>query len=194
VSDPPPISWFPAADRADWPADIERLADRLEAELGFVPNLVRAWAWRPDRLRAWFGHYRQLLEPTDNFSLAEREMVAVVVSATNRCPYCLASHGAGLRLALGDAAQADQIALDHHEAGLDARTVAILDFAVALTRDPGTRDAATVRTLNDVGLSPDAVWDLIELTAMINLTNRLTTATGTVPNAEYERIGRPPSR
>lgn len=189
----PPISRFPVVDRADWPSDIERLAARFEAQLGFVPNLLRAWVWRPDRLRAWYVYYRQLLEATDSLSLAEREMVAVVVSSTNRCAYCLASHGAGLRVALGDPAQADQIAVDHQQANLDSRTVAILDVAVGLTRHPGAGDISDVGALHDLGLSPEAVWDVIELTAMINLTNRLSAAAGVVPNAEYELIGRPPA-
>jgi uncharacterized peroxidase-related enzyme len=184
VLETPPISWFPVVDRADWPSDIERLATRLETEVGFVPNLLRAWVWRPDRLRAWYVHYRQLLEATDALSLAEREMVAVVVSSTNRCAYCLASHGAGLRRALGDPALADQIAVDHRQANLDIRTVAILDFAVALTLHPGSPNPSDVRALGDLGLSPHEVWDVIELTAMINLTNRLSAAAGVRPNAE----------
>ncbi len=191
MPEPLPISSFPLIERSQWPPDVERLATRLETDLGFVPNLIRVWAWRPDRLRAWYGHYRQLLEPSPGLSSAEREMIAVVVSAANRCDYCLASHGAALRLALGDADRADHLVSDHRAADLDPRTEAILDYAVALTVYPTSCDASSVRVLQDHGLDLEDVWDVIEISAMFNFTNRLTQGTGMVPNPEYGAVGRP---
>ncbi len=191
MPEPLPISSFPFLDRSGWPPDIERLATQFEADPGFVPNLIRAWAWRPDRLRAWFGHYRHLLEPSPGLSLAEREMIAVAVSAANHCDYCLASHGAALRLALGDADRADHLASDHHTADLDPRTQAILDYAVALTVDPSSCNATSMRVLQDHGLALEDIWDVIEISAMFNFTKRLTQATGMVPNPEYQAVGRP---
>jgi uncharacterized peroxidase-related enzyme len=187
VPEETPISAFPVSDRDDWPPDVERLAARLEATDGFVPNLLRAYAWRPDRLRAWFAHYRQLLEPTEGLSLVDREMIAVVVSAANECAYCLASHGWGLRRALDDPSTADRVARDHRTAGLDDRLVAILDYAQKLSRDPSSGDDADIAQLRGHGLSLTDMWDVIELTAMFNFTNRLTTAAGIVLNDEYRR-------
>src|SRR3712207_7873051 len=60
----------------------------------------RAYSYRPERLSAWFAHYRQLHEPTPNLDAAEREMIAVAVSMANGCLYCLVAHGAALRQAL----------------------------------------------------------------------------------------------
>src|SRR3712207_8740942 len=67
----------------------------------------RAYSSRPERLSAWFAHYRQLHEPTPNLDAAEREMIAVAVSMANGCLYCLVAHGAALRQALGDPILAD---------------------------------------------------------------------------------------
>ena len=67
-----------------------------------MPNVFRVYAFRPERLSAWFAHFRQLHEPTDGLSAADREMVAVVVSSANGCLYCLVAHGAALREELGD--------------------------------------------------------------------------------------------
>jgi uncharacterized peroxidase-related enzyme len=187
------VSWFPSSTEADWPPDLAALAERLHEMLGFVPNLFLAYAARPQRFRSWFAHFRQLHEPTSGLSAAEREMIAVVTSATNECPYCLESHGASLRLALGDAELADRIAIDHRQAGLDDRRVAILDYAVKLTREPTACTEDDLRHLEAVGLSRDEVWDVIELTAMYNFTNRLTLGAGLVPNDEYHAIGREPT-
>jgi uncharacterized peroxidase-related enzyme len=185
-----PISWFPVPTEASWPPDIAALAARFRERLGFVPNVLLAYAWRPDRFRAWFAHFRQLHEPTPGLSAADREMIAVVTSAANQCLYCVVSHGASLREELGDPVLADRIAIDHRRAGLDDRRVAILDYAVKLTRDPTACDEADLSHLESVGLSREEIWDVIELTAMYNFTNRLTLGAGLVPNDEYHRVGR----
>ena len=90
-------SWFPVPDEADLPSDLRGLFAKARERLGFVPNVFRVYAFRPERLSAWFSHFRQLHQPTEQLSAADREMIAVVVSAANGCLYCLVAHGAALR-------------------------------------------------------------------------------------------------
>ena len=187
---PERISWFPVPAEADLPDDLRKLFARARERLGFVPNVFRAWSFRPDRLRAWFAHHRQLHEPTEHLSAAEREMIAVVVSMANGCLYCLVAHGAALREELGDPVLADRITLDHRRAGLDDRRVAILDYAVKLTTRPLDCDEADLDRLRTLGLTYEEVWDVIELAAMYNFTNRVAIAGGHLPNREYHALHR----
>ncbi len=183
-------SWFPIPDENDLPEDLKGLFAKARKKIGFVPNVFRAYSFRPDRLRAWFAHFKQLHEPTENLSVAEREMIAVAVSMANRCLYCLVSHGAALREALGDPILADRITLDYRRAGLDERRTAILDYAVKITQTPEECTAADLDRLRGVGLSQEEIWDVIELAAMYNFTNRMAHASGMLPNAEYHGMCR----
>jgi uncharacterized peroxidase-related enzyme len=131
-----PISWFPISEESELPDDLKGLFRKAREMVGFVPNVFRAYSFRPERLSAWFAHYRQLHEPTQNLDAAEREMIAVAVSMANGCLYCLVAHVAALRQALGDPILVDRITLDHRRAGLDERRRAILDFAVTVTECP----------------------------------------------------------
>jgi uncharacterized peroxidase-related enzyme len=158
--------------------------------VGFVPNVFRAYSYRPERLSAWFAHYRQLHEPTPNLDAAEREMIAVAVSMANGCLYCLVAHGAALREALGDPILADRITLDHRRAGLDERRTAILDFAVKITERPLDCDPKDLERLRAFGLSEAEVWDVIEIASMYNFTNRMSLACGMIPNEEYHTLAR----
>jgi uncharacterized peroxidase-related enzyme len=186
----PPVSWFPLAEEAELPDDLGKLFARARERLGFVPNVFRAYAWRPDRLRAWFSHFRQLHEATEGLSEAEREMIAVVVSMANGCLYCLVAHGAALREALGDTVLADRIVFDYRRAGLDDRRRAILDYAVKVTVRPLDCSEDDIALLRALGLSAEEVWDVAELAAMYNFTNRLAMATGQLPNEEYHFVQR----
>jgi uncharacterized peroxidase-related enzyme len=184
------ISWFPIPPEESLPENLRKLFSRAKEKLGFVPNVFRVYSFRPERMSAWFAHYKQLHEPTENLSAAEREMIAVAVSMTNGCLYCLISHGAALRQELGDPIQGDRITLDYRRAGLDARMNAVLDYAVKMTMAPHECMSEDIAYLQTLGLSQQEVWDVIEIAAMYNFTNRLAHATGMMPNPEYHSLAR----
>lgn len=144
---------------------------------------------RPTHFRHWFNHFRELMMGESKMSLAEREMISVVVSAENHCLYCLVSHGAELRKLLADEVLGDRIVFDYRRAGLKIRT-AMLDYAVKLTREPASCTPQDLDTLRTLGFSDPAIFDIAEVTAMFNFTNRLASAIGMLPNREYHGMGR----
>lgn len=186
-------SYFPVPNVADLPPGLQSLCNKAEAELGFVPNVFRGYAHRPERFSAWFAHYAQLNAPTENLSVADREIIAVVVSAIHDCTYCLTSHLHALRHALGDVQLADRIQYNWRHAGLDERRLAICWYADKLTRRPGEISRDDLDRLRDVGLGEDEVWDVAELTAMYSFTNRLALAMGFQANPEYHYLDRQPA-
>ena len=184
-------SWFPVPDERELPADLQGLFAKARERLGFVPNVFRVYSFRPERLSAWFSHFRQLHKPTDHLSAADREMIAVVVSAANGCLYCLVAHGAALREELGDPVLGERISYDWRRAGLDSRAAAICAFADKLTLRPRELTRRDLQTLTDVGLTTEEAWDVAEIAAMYNLTNRMAMATNMLPNEEYSGQARP---
>jgi uncharacterized peroxidase-related enzyme len=184
-------SWFPVPADEELPDGLRGLFAKARERLGFVPNVFRVYAFRPERLSAWFSHFRQLHEPTAHLDAADREMIAVVVSAANGCLYCLVAHGAALREELGDPVLGERISYDWHRAGLDERREAICAYAEKLTLRPREITRADLQTLLDVGLDLEEAWDVAEVAAMYNLTNRMAMATNMLPNEEYSAQARP---
>ena len=189
-TDPETGSWFPVPGDADLPADLRGLFSKARERLGFIPNVFRVYAFRPQRLSAWFAHYRQLHEPTAHLTAADREMIAVVVSAANGCLYCLVAHGATLRHELGDPVLGERISYDWRRAGLDERRSAICAYAEKLTLSPRELSRADLQSLLDVGLTLEEAWDVAEIAGMYNFTNRMAMATNMLPNAEYSAQAR----
>jgi uncharacterized peroxidase-related enzyme len=183
-------SWFPVPDEADLPDRLRGLFGKARETLGFVPNVFRVWAFRPERLSAWFEHFRSLHVPSEHLDAADRELVAVVVSQANGCLYCLVAHGAALREELGDPVLGERIAFDWRRAGLDARRTAICAYAEKLTLAPRELTKADLDGLLAVGLTLEEAWDVAEIASMYNLTNRMAMATNMLPNAEYASLAR----
>ncbi len=193
------VELIPESERASWlvyqteqalDPDLQKLFAKARQNLGFVPNVFVAYMTRPTHFRHWFNHFRELMTGESELSQAEREMISVVVSAENHCLYCLVSHGAELRRLLADEVLGDRIVFDYRRAGLAARQTAILDYAVKLTREPASCTPQDVDHLRRLGFSDEAIFDMAEVTAMFNYTNRLASAIGMLPNREYHRMGR----
>jgi uncharacterized peroxidase-related enzyme len=190
-TDPATGSWFPVPDEAELPSGLQGLFGKARERLGFVPNVFRVYSFRPERLSAWFTHFRSLHEPSENLSAADREMIAVVVSSANGCLYCLVAHGAALRAELGDPVLGERVSYDWRRADLDPRRTAICTYAEKLTLRPREVTRADLQTLLDVGLTLEEAWDVAEISAMYNLTNRMAMATNMLPNEEYSGQARP---
>lgn len=182
-------SWLVYQTEAELNPDLQKLFAKARQNLGFVPNVFVAYMTRPTHFRPWFTHFRELMTGESELTQAEREMISVV-SAENHCLYCLVSHGAELRKLLADEVLGDRIVFDYRRAGLDARKTAMLDFAVKLTREPASCTPQDVDQLRSLGFSDQAIFDIAEVTAMFNFTNRLASAIGMLPNREYHGMGR----
>jgi uncharacterized peroxidase-related enzyme len=184
------VSWLTIPHEATLDDDLKKLFSKARDKLGFVPNVFVVYTVRPEHFRRWFAYFRELMQGESALTPAEREMISVVVSAQNHCLYCLVSHGADLRQALADEVLGDRITLDYRRAGLTERTQAMLDYAVKLTQNPVLCNEADVERLRQLGFSEEAIFDIIEIAAMFNFTNRLASATGMMPNPEYHGLGR----
>jgi uncharacterized peroxidase-related enzyme len=185
------ISFLPVPDRDDVPEGVTRLWDKAEEAFGFIPNVFRAQAVNGDQFLAWWGYFNLLVNKEGHLSNADREMLAVVVSGLNRCTYCVVSHGAALREYSGDARTADLIDINWRQAKLADREAAMCAYAEKLTLAPAEVTEADLQPLRDVGLDDHQICELVQVVGMFNMTNRVSTALGMVPNAEYHSQARP---
>lgn len=172
------------------PEDIARYYEVCQEKLGMIPNVLAAYGFAPDRLRAFSQMYNALMLGESDLTKAEREMIAVVVSAENKCFYCLIAHGANLRELTGDPALSDTIAANYRHAALEPRQRALLDFAVKITRASAEIEEPDREALRAHGFSDRAIWDAAEVAAFFNMSNRMSSAIAMRPNEAYHGIGR----
>lgn len=172
------------------PDDLEARREEARARLGFAPNLFAGYAHAPQRLRNFLAMRDELAAGTPSLPAPEREMIAVVVSAENRCHYCTVSHSAALRRMTGDPVLVDALAINYRTAAISPRQRAMLDFAVALTRRPQEIGDAERAALREAGFSDADIWDIVEVAAFFNMTNRFASGVGMHPNPEYHALGR----
>ncbi len=163
---------------------------KCREKLGFVPNVLRAYAFDNVKLKAFIDMVDDLMLGESGLTKLEREMIAVAVSSVNHCHYCLTAHGAAVRLRGEDPELGELIAQNYRAARLDARQKAMLDFSVKLTEEPGKIEEADRQRLRKAGFSDRDIWDIAAVAGFYNMSNRLAAATDMKPNSEYHAMGR----
>ncbi|MBN9064853.1 MAG: alkylhydroperoxidase [Rhizobiales bacterium 65-9] len=163
---------------------------KCEDKIGFVPNVLRAYAIDNAKLEAFAAFYNDLMLAPSGLSKLEREMIAVGVSAENRCFYCLAAHGAAVRQLSGDPALGDLMAMNYRAAELSARHRAMLDFSVKLTRESYAIGEEDREALRRAGFGEKDIWDIAAVASFYNMSNRMASAVDMRPNPEYHAQAR----
>ncbi len=161
-----------------------------EDKLGFVPNVMQAFSFDMTKLEAFVAYRNDLMLGDSGLSTLEREMIATVVSAQNRCFYCITVHGAAVRLLADDPVLGEMMAMNYRAAPLSPRRRAMLDFAVKLTIEPWSIEESDRAGLRGAGFSDRDIWDIAAVAAFYNMTNRLASAADMRPNSEYHAKAR----
>ena len=171
--------------RQKLPADLKKYFDICDEKIGFLPNVLHAYSFDQAKLRAFIAIYNDLMLEVSPLTKLEREMIAVVVSAANRCYYCLVAHGQAVREMSGDPALGEMLVMNYRVAKVSKRQRAMLDFAHRLTTAPAEVGEEARQALRKAGWSDRAIWDIAAITGFFNMTNRVASATNMRPNDAY---------
>jgi uncharacterized peroxidase-related enzyme len=158
---------------------------KCQDKLGFVPNVLAAYAFDNAKLEAFVAMYNDLMLGESGLSKLEREMIAVAVSSQNRCYYCLTAHGAAVRQYSGNPLLGEQIVMNYRVARISKRQRAMLDFAVKLTSSPASVEENDRERLRRAGFTERDIWDIASVVGFFNMSNRVASATDMRPNTVY---------
>ena len=166
-------------------AGMKKYFDICREKLGFLPNVLRAYAFRPAKLKNCVATHNELMLGESKLTKLEREMVAVVVSSANHCYYCLVAHGQAVRKLSGDPELGEMMVANYRVTDLPARQRAMLDFAHKLTLSPSTVDDADRAVLRKAGLGDAEIVDLVDTIGFFNMSNRVAIGLDMMPNRQY---------
>jgi len=66
-------------------------------KINFVPNIWRALATNPEHLQLCWSRLKAIMKPGKKIDLLTKEIIALAVSVTNSCRYCINSHTAAVQ-------------------------------------------------------------------------------------------------
>ena len=156
----------PLIDRDAATGSVKENLDQITAAFGTVPAMFRAVANSPAALASMWGSFGAFGGGTLGAALGEQ--IAVAVANRNSCEYCLAAHTAlGRKAGLSR----DDLAAAQDGRSDDAKTAALLDFALKLVNDRGQVTSADVQAVRDQGWNDEQIVETIGQVALNLFTN-----------------------
>ena len=169
---------------------VKNYLEIVQQKLGFIPNVLAAFAKFPKQFEGFTKLYNALMLGESGLTKLEREMIAVTVSSENHCFYCLVAHGSAVRELSNDPQLGERIAANFRSAELPKKQEELLYFTKKLTKDPSEISENDRKRLRDVGYSDRDIWDISAIVGLFNMTNRLASATEMEPNNNYHNLAR----
>ena len=169
---------------------VKNYLEIVQQKLGFIPNVLAAFAKFPKQFEGFTKLYNALMLGESGLTKLEREMIAVTVSSENHCFYCLVAHGSAVRELSNDPQLGERIAANFRSAELPKKQEELLNFTKKLTKDPSEIGENDRKKLRDVGYTDRDIWDISAIVGLFNMTNRLASATEMEPNNNYHNLAR----
>jgi uncharacterized peroxidase-related enzyme len=81
------MAWIKVIEEDEAEGELRKRYDKFTGPWGGVDNILKIHSLRPATLDGHFALYKAVMTGSRDLSKAQREMIAVTVSALNQCVY-----------------------------------------------------------------------------------------------------------
>ncbi len=172
------MAWIRVLGEGEADEKLSAAFAKVVGNRGKLSHIMAVHSLCPEAMTAHMDLYMSVMYGRSGLSREEREIVAVVVSAVNGCPYCVAHHGEALDHYWKDRDRVAQLGQDPGSADLAPRARALVEYAVRLTTRPAEMGEADVGVLRDHGLDDADILTLNLIASYFNFVNRIALGLG----------------
>ncbi len=158
--------------------DLKVIYDDLVAKRGKLAEVHKIQSLNPDSIVKHMDFYMSIMYSKSPLSRAQREMIAVVVSAANNCKYCQIHHAEALNHYWKDQKKIDQLKRDFSKLDISEVEMQLCEMAWQLTRIPSLPTETFITKLKELGLEDRAILDANLVIAYFNFVNRMVLGLG----------------
>ena len=178
------MAWIRVVTESEAADELLKAYQQVRGSRGKLSNILSVHSLNPPALKAHMDLYMGIMFGPSGLSREEREMIAVVVSAADRCPYCIQHHAAALSHYWKDDAKLAMLIDDYHAIDLTPKMKAVLNYAHKLTTTPHAMVEADVQGLRDLDLSDEDILTINLIASYFNFVNRIALGLGVAFTAD----------
>jgi len=178
------MSWIDEVDVSEADGKLAEMYAALIKKRGKISNILKVHSLNPVALGNHLDLYMTLMFGKSGLSRAEREAIAVVVSAANDCEYCIEHHLGALQHYIDDEDTLTSLKTADGLETLEPRLSNIVRHAEKLTNAPVAMTESDLGELRAVGLSDKDILDLTLIVGYFNFVNRIALGLGVTWSAD----------
>jgi len=181
------MAWIRMINEQEADTELAAVYDQVKGSRGKLSNIMAVHSLLPQTMQAHMDLYLTVMFDASGLSREEREMIAVVVSTANRCPYCINHHAQALRHYWNDEERLIAFVADYASADVSPRMQAVLDYAYRLTKAPNEVLETHVERLREHGLGDPDILSVNLIISYFNFVNRIALGLGVEFSADEIR-------
>jgi uncharacterized peroxidase-related enzyme len=144
-----------------------------------VPGILKCFATHPPLLKHMMDLSESVIFSEGHLTRKHKEMIAILVSQQNACPYCVDSHAYFLRVNGGSLQALTAIQANHlHSPALTHAEQALLGFVTMVNRESHRIGPADVERLRQSGWSDAQAGEAVHVASLFAAFNRVANAFG----------------
>lgn len=163
-------------DDAD--SELKEVYDGIIKSRGKLAEVHKIQSLNPEALVAHMDLYMTTMFGKSPLKRYQREMMAVVVSAANRCEYCIHHHEQALLAYWKEEEKTKLLRFDRAELDLPEKDRLLCNLAEYLTMNEGPDYSQYITQLKDTGFEDRAILDAVQIIAYFNFVNRMVLGLG----------------
>jgi len=179
--------WIKSIAPGEADGELDEIYWAIDSARGGVADIHRVQSLNPRALQAHLEIYKAIVFGRSTLSRVARERIAVVVSAANRCAYCVAHHGEALRQLGDDHSTVSSLGRGELPAKLAAADLTLLRWAQQAALSPADCTEEAVRELRSLGFDDRAILDAALTVAYFSFVNRLVLTLGVEVEQDYAK-------
>jgi uncharacterized peroxidase-related enzyme len=154
---------------------LKAVYDELIEKRGQLAEVHMIQSLRPESIMKHIDLYMEIMYTRSKLSRAQREMIAVIVSAANQCEYCQMHHGQALNHYWKNWDRVDQLRKAFRSMeDLNEKERALCEYAEVMTLYPGSaKETDHTLPLKQLGFDDSAILDATLVIAYFNFVNRI---------------------
>ncbi len=159
--------------------ELQNIYEGLKKSRGKIAEVHKIQSLNPQSIKDHMDLYMTVMFGKSPLKRVHREMMAVIVSVANDCPYCQIHHLEAINNFWKDEEKCESLKTDFRSTDLDEKEKALCDYAWNLTKSPGkSTEQEYVRKLKDIGFDDREVLDATLVISYFNFVNRIVLSLG----------------
>ena len=155
---------------------LREIYDHLIRSRGKLAEVHKIQSLHPESITAHMDLYLKIMFSNSPLKRYQREMIAVIVSAANKCDYCINHHGEALNHFWKDQDRIDRLSSDYQTANLSQPDLVLCEWAIHITLHP--HKSSEVGKLREAAFSDRAILDATLVVSYFNFVNRIVMGLG----------------
>ncbi len=172
------MAYIKIIEHSEATGKLKEVYEKIISERSKLSNIMKIHSLHPDSMEKHMELYLSIMFTKLGLKRADRELIAVVVSAANKCDYCINHHAEALNFYWKDDEKIKKLINDYHSVELKSEIIPVLDYAIKLTTTPSEVNEEDINKLKQAGYSDENILLINLIISYFNFVNRIALGLG----------------